>query len=100
MINYAGTHMPPLFIWHNRDDQYVSAANPLMIATRMTELGLPFELHLFDGGRHGMSVANNLSCYAGHQRATCESAPNVASWVPLCVNWLNDLFGVKGLGVL
>ena len=46
MINYAGTHMPPLFIWHNRDDQYVSAANPLMIATRMTELGLPFELHL------------------------------------------------------
>lgn len=54
-IHYAGPHMPPLFIWHNRYDIFVPAINPVMI-----EYGLPFELHIFQGGEHGMSVCNNL----------------------------------------
>ena len=51
----ARPHMPPLFIWHNRYDKFVPAINPVMI-----EYGLPFELHIFQGGEHGMSVCNNL----------------------------------------
>ena len=47
--------MPPLFIWHNRYDKFVPAINPVMI-----EYGLSFELHIFQGGEHGMSVCNNL----------------------------------------
>lgn len=54
-IHYAGPHMPPLFIWHNRYDKFVPAINPVMI-----EYGLPFELHIFQGGEHGISVCNNL----------------------------------------
>lgn len=30
-IHYAGPHMPPLFIWHNRYDIFVPAINPVMI---------------------------------------------------------------------
>ena len=59
-IHYAGPHMPPLFIWHNRYDKFVPAINPVMIAGKMIEYGLPFELHIFQGGEHGMSVCNNL----------------------------------------
>lgn len=59
-IHYAGPHMPPLFIWHNRYDKFVPAINPVMIAGKMIEYGLPFELHIFRGGEHGMSVCNNL----------------------------------------
>lgn len=69
-INYTGPHMPPLFIWHNRYDRYVSAVNPLMIAGRCMELDLPFELHLFQGGSHGMSVSNTLTSYSTYK---CES---------------------------
>lgn len=97
MINYAGPQMPPLFIWHNRDDQFVPVTNPLMIASRMTELGLPYELHVFGGGRHGMSVANDLACHEGHMRAVCEESPSVAEWVPLAMAWIDRLFGVKRL---
>lgn len=59
-IHYAGPHMPPLFIWHNRYDKFVPAINPVMIAGKMIEYGRPFELHIFQGGEHGMSVCNNL----------------------------------------
>lgn len=62
-IHYADPHMPPLFIWHNRYDKFVPAINPVMIAGKMIEYGLPFELHIFQGGEHGMSVCNNLSSY-------------------------------------
>ena len=34
-IHYAGPHMPPLFIWHNRYDKFVPAINPVMIARKM-----------------------------------------------------------------
>ncbi len=30
-----------------------------MFAGKMIEYGLPFELHIFRGGEHGMSVCNN-----------------------------------------
>ena len=95
LINYAGPHMPPLFIWHNRYDQYVPAVNPLMIAGKMLDLDLPFELHLFQGGQHGMSVCNALADYEGHMRPVCDENPNVGMWVPLCVNWIDGLFDVK-----
>ena len=86
--------MPPLFIWHNRYDKFVPAINPVMIAGKMIEYGLPFELHLFQGGEHGMSVCNNLSSYAGEHREINDRNPNVAMWVPMCVNWINGLFNI------
>ncbi len=88
-IHYAGPHMPPLFIWHNRYDIFVPAINPVMI-----EYGRPFELHIFQSGEHGMSVCNNLSSYNEEARKLNEENPNVKLWVPMCVNWLNGLFGI------
>ncbi len=94
-INYTGSHMPPLFIWHNRYDKFVPAINPVMIAAKMLELDLPFELHLFQGGEHGMSVCNRLSSYGEEARELNNRNPNVAMWVPMCINWMNDLFDIQ-----
>ena len=91
-INYAGPHMPPLFLWHNRYDKYVPATNPVMIAAKMLELDLPFELHIFQGGEHGMSVCNNLSSY--NKKQLNAENPNVRMWVPMCTNWINSLFHI------
>lgn len=93
-INYTGPHMPPLFIWHNLYERCVPAVNSVMIAAKMLELNLPFELHLFQGGEHGMSVCNNLSSYKDQQRQLNAENPNVAMWVPMCVNWINKLFHI------
>lgn len=96
-INYAGPHMPPLFLWHNRYDKLVPAVNPIMIAGKMLELDLPFELHIFQGGEHGMSVCNSLSSYHEGARKLNAENPNVRMWVPMCVNWINKLFGVSNI---
>ena len=93
-INYAGPHMPPMFLWHNRYDKFVPAINPVMIAAKMLELDLPFELHIFQGGEHGMSVCNSLSSYNEEGRRLNEENPNVRMWVPMCINWINGLFHI------
>lgn len=94
VINYVGQHVPPLFIWHNLYDQYVPAINPILIASKMLEYQLPFELHLFQGGEHGMSVCNDLSSYNEKGKQLLADNPNVAYWVPMCVNWLKKMFGI------
>ena len=65
-----------------------------MIAEKMIEYDLPFELHLFQGGEHGMSVCNNLSAYNAEAKKLNKENPNVGMWVPMCVNWINSLFQI------
>ena len=93
-IHYVGPHVPPLFLWHNRCDRFVPAVNPARIAGKLLELDLPFALHIFQGGEHGMSVCNRLSSYDERARERNRDNPNAALWVPLCVNWINGLFHI------
>ncbi|MEN2983642.1 MAG: alpha/beta hydrolase [Dictyoglomaceae bacterium] len=94
IINYIGSHVPPIFMWHNLYDKYVPAINPIMAATKLIEYNIPFELHIFQGGEHGMSVCNSLSSYDEKSKKLVKENPNVALWVPMCVNWLNSLFNI------
>lgn len=93
-INYVGEHVPPMFIWHTRNDKYVPVINPLMIGAKLLELDKPFELHIFDGGCHGMSVCNSLNAYCGKREPYVKEYPNVGYWVSMCTNWLNHLFEI------
>jgi acetyl esterase/lipase len=87
-VNYVSPGTPPMFIWHNRYDKYVPTENPLMLAAALQKNDLPYELHIFQEGYHGMSVGNNNP---GGNLENSEY-PNVDMWVPMCVNWLNCLF--------
>ena len=88
VVNYVGAHTPPLFIWHNRYDRLVPAINPIMMAEAMQKNELPYELHIFQEGHHGMSVGNN----APGKSLEGSEYPSVDLWVTLCENWLNSLF--------
>ena len=48
---------------------------------------LPFELHLFQDGEHGMSVCNKPKFYNAEAQKLNEENPNVRMWVPMCVNY-------------
>lgn len=87
-VNYIDADTSPMFIWHTIGDRYVPLENPLMLASAMQEQGLPYEIHIFHDGYHGMSVGNN----APGESLENSSHPSADMWVPLCVNWLNDLF--------
>ena len=50
--------MPPAFLWHTRQDPSVPCRNSLILATAMEEAGVPFALHIYHRGGHGLSVAD------------------------------------------
>ena len=50
--------MPPTFIWHATDDKTVPVSQVYPFAARLAEEGVAHELHVFDKGGHGLSVAN------------------------------------------
>ncbi|MBR4248776.1 MAG: prolyl oligopeptidase family serine peptidase, partial [Verrucomicrobia bacterium] len=63
MINYmSGEKMvskdtPPCFIWHTREDGAVPVENSLQFAAALRKAGVPFDLHIFEKGGHGMGLA-------------------------------------------
>lgn len=73
---------PPFFMWQcsGNDDPRNSAA----LACVMAECGVPFELHIFPGGHHGMALADE------NQPDASSNDPHVARWVPLCCEWLRN----------
>lgn len=85
-VNYVDSNTPPTFIWHTVNDEKVPVVNALKFATKCEENNVPFELHVYEDGQHGLSLNTNLTAYGMHH------AVNVATWVPLCINWLNSLF--------
>ena len=80
--NIATEMTPPAFIWHTAEDQIVDVSNSYRYATRLRELSIPTEMHIFPFGGHGHGLANTT------QRAN----PHVAVWGELLIRWLR-LFG-------
>jgi acetyl esterase/lipase len=68
---------PTCFIWHTADDASVPVQNCLVFADALHTNDVPFELHVFPHGRHGLGLAND--------------DPVVGQWKGLCANWLKGL---------
>ena len=77
---------PPIFIWTSRQDLVLDPRFSLNLAIRLYEHNLPFELHIYDEGAHGIGLAddtNILKEYSSHHLNT---------WVSLCSEWLDEKF--------
>lgn len=48
---------PPTFLWHTAQDQVVPVENSLLYAQALSEHHIPFELHIYPFGEHGLSTA-------------------------------------------
>lgn len=53
--------MPPVFLWHTRDDQSVPCRNSLVLAAALEEAGVDFALHIYRHGQHGLSTADEMA---------------------------------------
>lgn len=52
---------PPTFIWHTREDQAVPVKNSLVYALALTENNVPYTLHIYPYGEHGLSTCDTLT---------------------------------------
>jgi len=49
---------PPCFIWHTWEDKAVKVENSLQFAAALQRNGVPFDLHIYERGRHGIGLAD------------------------------------------
>jgi acetyl esterase/lipase len=49
---------PPCFLWHTWEDKTVRVENSIEFALALRKNGVPFDLHVFQQGRHGIGLAN------------------------------------------
>ena len=79
----VGVQMPPAFIWHTFEDSSVPVENSLLLAKAMREKNIPFEMHIYPDGVHGLSLATE---------ETDIVQEGVETWMDLCINWLKREF--------
>lgn len=75
---------PPCFLWHTANDASVPVENSLLFAQALSRYNIPFALHIFPEGVHGLSLANESSATAPEQ-----VVPAAAQWITLCDDFLS-----------
>lgn len=50
--------MPPVFLWHTRDDASVPVRNSLVLAQALDAVGVDFAMHIYRHGAHGLANAD------------------------------------------
>lgn len=79
----------PAFIWATADDPIVPVINSVRYAEALGRAGVPFELHIFQSGPHGLSTAD-FETAAGLDKSLYLNE-RVAKWVDLSIGWLKLL---------
>lgn len=74
---------PPTFIWHTDDDELVFVHNALRFATALADHRVPHELHIFQGGVHGLALADETTAVQGNFLS-----PHSQVWIDLALSWL------------
>ncbi len=77
--------VPPAFIWHTFTDTVCPVTDSLKMATKYYEVGVSCELHVFPEGRHGLSLANNLTSHDDNEDFIIS---DVQIWFDLFLTWL------------
>lgn len=77
--------VPPCFLFSAMDDQIVPVTQSFDYARRLLELNVPCELHFYERGGHGLSLANAQSA-----KTKAMIIPHVATWFDLALEWLRS----------
>jgi dipeptidyl aminopeptidase/acylaminoacyl peptidase len=82
-------HTPPTFLWATAADALVPAENTTRMATALAQTVVPFEVHIFEGGDHGLSLADQSSA-----NSLLELDVDAAQWAGLAEAWLKKRFAL------
>ncbi len=72
------TNTPPCFIWCTWRDETVPMENTLMFAVALRKNHVPFDLHVYENGHHGLGLADKPPFAHPHP------------WANDCLYWLNQ----------
>ncbi len=73
---------PPCFLFHTSEDPVVPVENSLMFAAALRKAGVPFDLHIYEKGKHGIGLG--FQPYSEYDRA------KLHPWTRDCEYWLKQ----------
>jgi acetyl esterase/lipase len=74
---------PPTFLWATAGDELVPVENTTRMANALAKAGVPFEVHIFEQGPHGLSLADQAS-----SSSLFETNLDAQKWISLADAWL------------
>jgi len=76
----------PAFLWHTATDPVVPVGNSLLFASKLAEYKVPFELHVYPVGPHGLSLANKETWVNNPDL----DVPYVTGWIDMAIKWVKE----------
>lgn len=78
---------PATFIWSTMNDDAVPVIQTAHMGKKLIEKNIPVEMHIFETGGHGLSLATQAT-----SAALSNIVPDVAVWIELVDRWLQKRF--------
>lgn len=78
---------PPTFLWHTAADKSVPVINSLVYAQALSKHNVPFALHVYPYGHHGLATVD-----AQTNGALSPAFQLAADWLPQLKQWLRVIF--------
>ena len=88
LVDKITKEAPPVFLVATAED-YPTSFGALPVVNRYSQLGVPYEAHIFQHGPHGYSTAD-VAAANGSEGLVNDS---VAHWLQLSVDWMMRIFG-------
>lgn len=79
---------PETFLWHTFNDGAVPVENSLFFANSLRRNNVPFELHIYPDGVHGLSLCDETSA---NKNDINHINKQVESWFELAVKWIKNI---------
>lgn len=89
-VYHVTEQTPPTFIWSTAADELVVVQHSVRMAHALADQKIPFELHIFEEGSHGLSLADQTTAEAKSQINR-----DVGKWITLADRWLQKRFAYE-----
>lgn len=76
---------PPAFLWHTAADACVPVNHSLLYAQALAQNGVPFELHIYPQGQHGLATVDEQTC-----DDLPENLTHIRNWLESLKIWLKQ----------
>ncbi len=86
LLEKITSETPPMFAFNSRGDEIVPATDLLHLALALAKSNVPYEIHTFLTGIHGLALATTATADEGTDDA------NVAKWHELSLHFLDNLW--------
>ena len=80
---------PPMFLWATAEDRTAPVQHTLRMAAALADKKVPFEMHIFESGEHGLALATQATSIS---RYMIDEA--AAQWIGLAETWIKKRFAL------